>query len=159
MASAFRLTTRPTVSESMARFTVDFSCETAELQNLHFLPGELFVPACVTWPWSQTRLCCVSVPRAPEIDASSCVARDNTIVVAWQPACESDGSRRPIERFDVEYRKTDGREMLRTTGEACWEMINDITEPQVTISGETSQVDFRGHRWKLGLCLWRFLCF
>lgn len=39
MAPAFRLTTRPLVSENMSQFTVDFSTERAGLQHLHFLPG------------------------------------------------------------------------------------------------------------------------
>ncbi|XP_042337052.1 FSD1-like protein, partial [Plectropomus leopardus] len=38
MAPAFRLTTRPVVSENMAKFTVDFSTERAGLQRIHFLP-------------------------------------------------------------------------------------------------------------------------
>lgn len=40
MAPAFRLTTRPVVSENMSQFTVDFSTERAGLQRLYFLPGE-----------------------------------------------------------------------------------------------------------------------
>lgn len=40
MAPAFRLTTRPAVSENMTQFTVDFSTERAGLQRLHFLPGK-----------------------------------------------------------------------------------------------------------------------
>lgn len=39
MAPAFRLTTRPVVSENMSQFTVDFSTERAGLQRLDFLPG------------------------------------------------------------------------------------------------------------------------
>ncbi|GLD56890.1 FSD1-like protein, partial [Lates japonicus] len=38
MAPAFRLTTRPVVSENMSQFTADFSAERAVLQRLHFLP-------------------------------------------------------------------------------------------------------------------------
>lgn len=40
MAPAFRLTTRPVVSENMSQYTVDFSTERAGLQRLYFLPGE-----------------------------------------------------------------------------------------------------------------------
>lgn len=40
MAPAFRLTTRPLVTENMSQFTVDFSSERAGLQRLHFLPGQ-----------------------------------------------------------------------------------------------------------------------
>ncbi|XP_061590569.1 FSD1-like protein isoform X1 [Cololabis saira] len=120
MAPAFRLTTRPTVSENMSQFTVDFGGERAGLQGLHFLP----------------------VPRAPEIDVSSCVVRDNAVSVVWQPHSEEEcngdgggGSSRPIERYEVEYQKTNRNSVLRATGDACWEKICDITEPQVTISG------------------------
>ncbi|KAI4787275.1 hypothetical protein KUCAC02_036571 [Chaenocephalus aceratus] len=61
MAPGFRLATRPAASETMSQFTVDFSADRAGLQRLDFLP----------------------VPKAPEIDAPSCVARDNNITVAW----------------------------------------------------------------------------
>uniref|UniRef100_A0A673AW64 Fibronectin type III and SPRY domain containing 1-like n=1 Tax=Sphaeramia orbicularis TaxID=375764 RepID=A0A673AW64_9TELE len=116
MAPAFRLSTRLAASENMSQFTVDFSVERAELQRLHFLP----------------------VPRAPEVDASSCVARDNTITVAWRPAGEdapdgNSGSGR-VGCYEVEYRKTNRDNALRTAGEACWEKIQDIRETQVTIT-------------------------
>ncbi|KAG8010392.1 Multidrug resistance-associated protein 1 [Nibea albiflora] len=39
MAPAFRLTARPSVSENMSQFTVDFSTQRAVLQRLHFLPA------------------------------------------------------------------------------------------------------------------------
>uniref|UniRef100_A0A3B4X0J7 FSD1-like protein n=1 Tax=Seriola lalandi dorsalis TaxID=1841481 RepID=A0A3B4X0J7_SERLL len=115
MAPAFRLTTRPAVSENMTQFTVDFSAERVGLQRLHFLP----------------------VPRAPEIDFSSCVVYDNNITVAWRPASEanSEGINAPNERYELEYKKTNRDSSLRATGEACWEKISDITETQVTISG------------------------
>ncbi|XP_044030973.1 FSD1-like protein isoform X2 [Siniperca chuatsi] len=115
MAPAFRLTTRLAVSENMSQFTVDFSTERAGLQRLHFLP----------------------VPRAPEIDVSSCVVCDNTITVAWRPAGEadSDGDSGRIERYELEYRKTNRDSSLRAAGEACWEKIHDIRETHVTVSG------------------------
>ncbi|KAM4528580.1 FSD1-like protein isoform 2-T2 [Odontesthes bonariensis] len=117
MAPAFRLTTRPMVSENMSQFTVDFSAERAGLQRLHFLP----------------------VPKPPEIDVSNCVVRDNTITVAWQPLsdpdCNGDGGGGPIERYELEYRKTNQDGSLRAAGEACWERVCDITEPLVTVSG------------------------
>uniref|UniRef100_A0A3Q4GKQ9 FSD1-like protein-like n=1 Tax=Neolamprologus brichardi TaxID=32507 RepID=A0A3Q4GKQ9_NEOBR len=101
MAPAFRLTTRPAASDNMSQFTVDFSTERAGLQRLHFLP----------------------VPRAPQIDASSCVVRDNAITVTWRPPGEADSggdsSSRPIERYDLEYRKMDRDSTLRVAGEAC----------------------------------------
>ncbi|XP_073334629.1 FSD1-like protein isoform X2 [Pagrus major] len=117
MAPAFRLTTRPVVSENMSQFTVDFSTEKAGLQRLHFLP----------------------VPRAPEVDVSRCIVRDNTIMVAWRPAGEDDSDgdisvSGPIERYDLEYRKTNQEGSLRAPGEACWEKICDIRETQVSVS-------------------------
>ncbi|XP_036974183.1 FSD1-like protein isoform X2 [Acanthopagrus latus] len=117
MAPAFRLTTRPAVSENMSQFTVDFSVERAGLQRLHFLP----------------------VPRAPEVDMSRCIVRDNNIMVAWRPAGEDDSDgdisvSGPIERYDLEYRKTNQEGSLRAAGEACWEKICDIRETHVSIS-------------------------
>ncbi|KAM7392275.1 hypothetical protein PAMA_007405 [Pampus argenteus] len=117
MALAFRLTTRPAVSENMTQFMVDFSKERVGLQRLHFLP----------------------VPRAPEIDASSCVVCDNTVMVVWQPAEEfvvdSNTVSRRIESYELEYRKTNCDSSMRAAGEACWEKIPDIRETQVTITG------------------------
>ncbi|XP_023816666.1 FSD1-like protein isoform X2 [Oryzias latipes] len=112
MAPAFRLTTRPSVSESMSQFAVDFSAEREGLHKLHFLP----------------------VPRAPEIDVCSCSVQDNAIHVAWRPLVEADSGAdgcRPI-CYEVEYRKTNHGSSL---GGACWERLCDITEAQVTISG------------------------
>lgn len=109
MAPGFRLATRPAASETMSQFTVDFSADRAGLQRLDFLP----------------------VPKAPEIDASSCVARDNNITVAWRPAGD-DGR---IERYDLEYRKSNREDSLRAAGDACWEKMTDIEETQATISG------------------------
>nr|XP_046230698.1 FSD1-like protein isoform X2 [Scatophagus argus] len=114
MAPAFRLTTRPAVSENMSQFTVDFSAERAGLQRLHFLP----------------------VPRPPEIDVSSCIIRDNTITVAWRPAGDADiGISGPIEHYELEYRKTNRNSLLRVTGDVHWEKIRDIRETHITISG------------------------
>ncbi|KAK2818473.1 hypothetical protein Q5P01_024034 [Channa striata] len=113
MAPAFRLTTRPAVSESMAKFTVDFCTERTALQRLNFLP----------------------VPRAPEIDMARCIVCDNSITVAWQPASDADSGNRPMELYDVEYWKTNSSSSPRVKAEACWEKICDVTEPRVTISG------------------------
>ncbi|KAK5612531.1 hypothetical protein CRENBAI_012307, partial [Crenichthys baileyi] len=112
MAPAFRLTTRPMVSGNMSQFTVDFSAEKAGLLRLNFLP----------------------VPRAPEIDVPGCIVRDNGITVAWQQINDADGNG-PIERYELEYRKTNHNSSLRASGDACWEKICDITDTQVTISG------------------------
>uniref|UniRef100_A0A3Q2DI95 Fibronectin type III and SPRY domain containing 1 like n=1 Tax=Cyprinodon variegatus TaxID=28743 RepID=A0A3Q2DI95_CYPVA len=73
-----------------------------------------------------------SVPRAPEINVSGCLVHDNSITVAWQPIsdAEADG---PIERYELEYRKTNHNSSPRATGD--WEKICDITDTQVTISG------------------------
>ncbi|KAF3848399.1 hypothetical protein F7725_014896 [Dissostichus mawsoni] len=98
----------------MSQFTVDFSAERAGLQRLHFLP----------------------VPKAPEIDAPSCVARDNNITVAWRPAGgDGDTDDGRIERYDLEYRKSNREDSLRAAGDACWEKIPDIEGTQATISG------------------------
>ncbi|XP_058473707.1 FSD1-like protein isoform X1 [Solea solea] len=114
MAPAFRLTTRPAVSENMAQFTVDFSAERAGLQRLEFLP----------------------VPRPPEIDVSRCVVCDNNVTVAWRPADEGDNDdfTGPIKSYELEYRKASHDSSARAAAEACWEKICDIRDSQVTIS-------------------------
>ncbi|XP_047228939.1 FSD1-like protein isoform X2 [Girardinichthys multiradiatus] len=112
MAPAFRLTTRPMVSGNMSQFTVDFSAEKAGLLRLNFLP----------------------VPRAPEIDVPGCIVCDNGITVAWQQINDADENG-PIERYELEYRKTNHNSSLRASGDACWEKICNITDTQVTISG------------------------
>lgn len=77
---------------------------------------------------------CFTVPKAPEIDVSSCIVRDNSITFTWQPSNETDN--RPAECYDVEYQKTDVDGCQRPAGEASWERICDITDTKVTISGE-----------------------
>ncbi|RVE66212.1 hypothetical protein OJAV_G00124770 [Oryzias javanicus] len=134
MAPAFRLTTRPCVSESMSQFAVDFSAEREGLHKLHFLPGQSHrhpgrspFPVEVFGFWR-------SVPRAPEIDVSGCSVQDNAVRVTWRPAAEADADGcRPIQRYELEYRKTGRRSVL--VGGACWERICEIGETQVTISG------------------------
>ena len=98
----------------------------------------------------------VVVPAAPQVDPSCCVVRDNTVTVAWQPAGEgvADGSGR-IERYDVEYRKTNQESPLRAAG-ACWEKIHDITDTRVTITGERSKVILAGQRSKVTVTEWCF---
>ncbi|XP_059214679.1 FSD1-like protein isoform X2 [Centropristis striata] len=113
MAPAFRLTTRPVVTETMSQFTVDFSAEKAGLQQLHFLP----------------------VPEAPEIDESCCIVRDNAITVVWRPSGEADGDGVRNESYDLEYRKTNRDSSLHAAPEAFWEKIHNIRETQATISG------------------------
>ncbi|XP_029024099.1 FSD1-like protein isoform X2 [Betta splendens] len=114
MAPAFRLTTRPAVSESMAKYSVDFSMERSALQRLHFL----------------------LVPKAPEIDISSCIVCDNIISFTWQPSNDAAcATSRPTECYDVEYQKTDVNGWQKPAGETPWEKICDITDTKVTISG------------------------
>lgn len=79
-----------------------------------------------------------TVPRAPQIDVSSCVVCDNDITVAWQPAGEAEGDGERIERYELEYRKTNRDNSLRAAGDACWEKILDISDTRVTISGEVN---------------------
>lgn len=84
------------------------------------------------------------VPRAPEIEASRCSVSDNSVTVAWQPAGEADGDvrvGRPVESFELEYRKSNGDSSLRG---ACWEKILDIRESHVTISGQRASTDGTG---------------
>lgn len=79
------------------------------------------------------------VPKAPEIDVSHCVVRDNTITVAWQPYGDADcdgGDSGPIECYELEYRKTNQDGSLGAAGRACWDKISDIRETKLTISGE-----------------------
>ncbi|KAF7659707.1 hypothetical protein LDENG_00294030 [Lucifuga dentata] len=113
MAPAFRLTTRPAVTDSMSSFAVDFSVERAELQKLHFLP----------------------VPRPPQIDVSACVVRDNAVAVVWRACGEScsdgDGGK---ERYTLEFRKTNRNVGERSAAET-WETIHDIQETNFTITG------------------------
>uniref|UniRef100_A0A667YBZ9 Fibronectin type III and SPRY domain containing 1-like n=1 Tax=Myripristis murdjan TaxID=586833 RepID=A0A667YBZ9_9TELE len=111
MAPAFRLTTRPAANQSMACFMTDFSQEEAGLRRLHFLP----------------------VPRPPEVDASSCLVRDNVVTVAWRPVADGDGDGERIERYDLEFRKTNDDSGERS--DACWERISNIRANEFTITG------------------------
>lgn len=85
----------------------------------------------------------VSVPRAPEINVSSCGVCDNTIMVSWRPAYEGDRAGDispggPIEKFDLEYRKTNHNGSLLAAAGARWEEIHDIKETHITVSGQRS---------------------
>lgn len=81
-----------------------------------------------------------AVPRAPEINASSCLVCDNTITVSWRPACEAnnidDTTNGPVEHYELEYRKTNHSHSVLAAGGACWEKIHDIRDTQVTVSGQ-----------------------
>lgn len=84
----------------------------------------------------------VAVPGTPEINVSGCVVRDNTVTVAWRPACDANAASAadaatngPVEHYEVEYRKTNHNNSLAAAGGACWEKIHDIRDTQVTVSG------------------------
>ncbi|XP_008324388.1 FSD1-like protein isoform X3 [Cynoglossus semilaevis] len=115
MAPAFRLTTRPAVSENMTQFTVDFTAEGEGLRRLHFLP----------------------VPKPPEIDVSRCVLRDNNITVVWRMPAEGSGESisGPVKCYELQYRKTNQKNSVKMVEKACWEKVCDITETQFTLSG------------------------
>lgn len=53
MASAFRLSLKPKVSDNMTHLMVDFSQERQMLQTLKFLPGKCIV----TWELSNKKSC------------------------------------------------------------------------------------------------------
>lgn len=81
----------------------------------------------------------VAVPGTPEINISGCVVRDNTVTVAWRPACDANAAdattNGPVEHYEVEYRKTNHNDSLAAAAGACWEKIHDISDTHVTVSG------------------------
>ncbi|KAM4639296.1 FSD1-like protein isoform 2-T2 [Amazona ochrocephala] len=109
VASVFRLSLKPEVSDSMTHLMVDFSMERHMLQAIKFLP----------------------VPRAPEIDVAACVVADNCITVSW--GMPEEDSR--IDHFVLEYRKTDFGGLPRVKDEQHWEVIDNIKATEYTISG------------------------
>ncbi|NXJ64416.1 FSD1L protein, partial [Rostratula benghalensis] len=109
MASAFRISLKPTVSDSMTHLMVDFTLERRMLQAVHFLP----------------------VPKAPEIDLAACVVADNCVTVSWR--MPEDDSR--IDHFVLEYRKTNFDGLPRVKDEQCWELIDYIKATEYTLSG------------------------
>ncbi|XP_061310974.1 FSD1-like protein isoform X1 [Pezoporus flaviventris] len=109
VASAFRLSLKPEVSDSMTHLMVDFSMERHMLQAMKFLP----------------------VPRAPEIDTAACVVADNCITVSWR--MPEEDSR--IDHFVLEYRKTNFGGLPRVKDEQHWEVIDNIKATEYTISG------------------------
>lgn len=80
-----------------------------------------------------------AVPGTPEIDLSGCVVRDNTVTVAWRPACDANAAdaaaHAPVEHYEVEYRKTNHNDSLAAAGGACWEKIHDVRDTHATVSG------------------------
>ncbi|NWW46067.1 FSD1L protein, partial [Pedionomus torquatus] len=109
MASAFRISLKPTVSDSMTHLMVDFALERRILQAVNFLP----------------------VPKAPEIDLAACLVADNCVTVSWR--MPEDDSR--IDHFVLEYRKTNFDGLPRVKDEQRWELIDYIKTNEYTLSG------------------------
>ncbi|KAL6080222.1 hypothetical protein STEG23_010343, partial [Scotinomys teguina] len=120
MASAFRLSLKPKVSDNMTHLMVDFSQERQMLKTLKFLP----------------------VPKAPEIEPIECVVADNSVTVAWRMPEEDN----KIDHFIMEYRKTNFDGLPRVKDERCWEMIDNIKGTEYTLSGlkfDSKYMNFR----------------
>ncbi|OWK07356.1 FSD1L [Cervus elaphus hippelaphus] len=120
MASAFRLSLKPKVSDNMTHLMVDFSQERQILQTLKFLP----------------------VPKAPEIDPVECLVADNSVTVAWRMPEEDN----KIDHFIMEYRKTNFDGLPRVKDERCWEMVDNIKGTEYTLSGlkfDSKYMNFR----------------
>ncbi|NXE93825.1 FSD1L protein, partial [Menura novaehollandiae] len=109
VASAFRLSLKPKVSDSMTHLMVDFALEKRMLQAVKFLP----------------------VPKAPEIDIAACLVADNCITISWR--MPEEDSR--IDHFVLEYRKTNFDGLPRLKGEQHWELIDYIKATEYTLSG------------------------
>ncbi|XP_014375089.1 FSD1-like protein isoform X2 [Alligator sinensis] len=120
MASAFRISLKPKVSDNMTHLMVDFSQERQMLQALKFLP----------------------VPKAPEIDTAECLVADNTVTIAWRMPEED----KKIDHFALEYRKTNFDGLPRVKDERCWELIDYIKGTEYTLSGlkfDSKYMNFR----------------
>nr|XP_006061604.1 FSD1-like protein isoform X3 [Bubalus bubalis] len=120
MASAFRLSLKPKVSDNMTHLMVDFSQERQILQTLKFLP----------------------VPKAPEIDPVECLVADNSVTVAWRMPEEDN----KIDHFILEYRKTNFDGLPRVKDERCWEIVDNIKGTEYTLSGlkfDSKYMNFR----------------
>ncbi|XP_031413291.1 FSD1-like protein [Meleagris gallopavo] len=109
MASAFRISLKPEVSDSMTHLMVDFSQERHALQTVKFLP----------------------VPKAPVIDLAACLVIDNCITVSWR--MPEEDSR--VDHFVLEYRKTNFDGLARVKDEQSWELIDYIKATEYTLSG------------------------
>ncbi|KAG6928956.1 fibronectin type III and SPRY domain containing 1 like, partial [Chelydra serpentina] len=110
MASAFRISLKPKVSDNMTHLMVDFSQERQMLQSLKFLP----------------------VPKAPEIDPVECLVADNAVTIVWRMPEEDN----KIDHFVLEYRKTNFDGLPRVKDETCWELIDYIKGTEYTLSGK-----------------------
>ncbi|KAM6230076.1 FSD1-like protein isoform 2-T2 [Porphyrio hochstetteri] len=120
MASAFRISLKPNVSDSMTYLMVDFAVERRMLQAVSFLP----------------------VPKAPEIDLAACLVADNCITVSWRMPEEDNR----IDHFVLEYRKTNFDGHPRVKDERRWELIDYIKATEYTLSGlkfDTKYMNFR----------------
>ncbi|XP_036186021.1 FSD1-like protein isoform X7 [Myotis myotis] len=120
MASAFRLSLKPKVSDNMTHLMVDFSQERQMLQTLKFLP----------------------VPKAPEIDPVECLVADNAVTVTWRMPEEDN----KIDHFILEYRKTNFDGLPRVKDERCWDIIDNIKGTEYTLSGlrfDSKYMNFR----------------
>ncbi|OWK54525.1 FSD1-like protein [Lonchura striata] len=109
VASSFRLSLEPEVSDSMTHMMVDFTLAKQMLQALKFLP----------------------VPKAPEIDVAACLVADNCITISWRMPDEESR----IDHFVLEYRKTNFDGPPRLEGEQHWELVDYIKATQYTLSG------------------------
>nr|XP_046146636.1 FSD1-like protein isoform X1 [Oncorhynchus gorbuscha] len=109
MASAFRLTMKPKVTDNMNHLMVDFTQERQLLQNLKFLP----------------------VPWAPEMEVGDCLVLDNTVSVAWKMPVEDS----KIDHYILEYRKTDHEGLPRIKDQRCWEVVDNIKTTEYSLSG------------------------
>ncbi|NXF52780.1 FSD1L protein, partial [Oceanites oceanicus] len=109
VASAFRMSLKPKVSDSMTHLMVDFTLEKRVLRAVKFLP----------------------VPKAPEIDLAACLVADNCITVSWR--MPEEDSR--IDHFVLEYRKTNFDGLPRVKDEQRWELIDYIKATEYTLSG------------------------
>ncbi|XP_076997100.1 FSD1-like protein isoform X10 [Tamandua tetradactyla] len=120
MASAFRLSLKPKVSDNMTHLMVDFSQEKQMLQTLKFLP----------------------VPKAPEIDPVECLVADNSVTVSWRMPEED----KKIDHFILEHRKTNFDGLPRVKDERCWEIIDNIKGSEYTLLGlkfDSKYMNFR----------------
>ncbi|NWZ59271.1 FSD1L protein, partial [Haliaeetus albicilla] len=120
MASAFRISLKPKVSDSMTHLMVDFALERRMLQSVKFLP----------------------VPKPPEIDLAACLVADNCITVSWK--MPEEDSR--IDHFVLEYRKTNFDGLPRVKDEQRWELIDYIKATEYTLSGlkfDTKYINIR----------------
>ncbi|POI33919.1 hypothetical protein CIB84_002329, partial [Bambusicola thoracicus] len=115
MASAFRISLKPEVSDSMTHLMVDFRRERHALQTVKFLP----------------------VPGAPIIDLAACLVIDNCITVSWR--MPEEDSR--VDHFVLEYRKTNFDGFARVKDEQSWELIDYIKATEYTLSAFVFDLD------------------